>query len=191
MGNIRSLQKAFEHLGQPVRVCDDPREIRSADAILLPGDGAYGQAMQEIRVRGFYEEIQKHHDLGKPIFGVCIGFQILFSGSDEFGEQQGLDFLPGHFSKIATELVLPHIGWSQTRLLKASLLTKEIPDNSYFYYVHSYALKKSSAESVGSCIYGEEFTSIIEKDNLFGVQFHPEKSQKMGLTLLKNFLSIF
>ena len=194
MGNIRSLQKAFEYLGQPVYICDKAEEIKKADAILLPGDGAFGMAMKEIKSRGFHHALNEHHQKKKPILGVCIGFQILFAGSTEFGEHKGLNFLPGTFVKIETTLPVPHIGWSKTQIIKKTLLTQEIPNNSYFYYVHSYALKKEKKEnswSVGVCTYEEEFVSIIEHKNLFGVQFHPEKSQRTGMSVLKNFLQIF
>ncbi len=195
MGNIRSLQKAFEYLEQPVCICDEAKKIKEADAILLPGDGAFGMAMKEIKSRGFYHELNEHHQKNKPIFGICIGFQILFSGSTEFGEQKGLNFLPGTFSKIETKLPVPHIGWSKTKIIKKTLLTQAIPNDSYFYYVHSYALKrkreKENSWHVGICTYEEELVSIIEHKNLFGVQFHPEKSQKTGLNMLKNFLQVF
>ncbi len=197
MGNIRSLQKAFEYLGQPVRVCNQADEIKSADAILLPGDGAFGTAMKEIKSRGFYNEIKNHYEQNKPILGVCIGFQILFSGSTEFGQQKGFNFLEGEFDKIKTKFPVPHIGWSKTKILEGSRLLLDIPNDSYFYYVHSYGLKKTKVKDIdntwitGECTYGEKFISVVEKNNLFGVQFHPEKSQEVGLKLLKNFLKIF
>ena len=191
MGNIRSLQKAFEFLDQPIEVVSDPKKIKLADVILLPGDGAFGKAMEEIKSLGFYEEILNHHTKEKPILGICIGFQILFSGSYEFGEHTGMNFLDGKFTKLKTEkLPLPHIGWNQTKFLKDSHLTQGISDNSYFYYVHSYSVNSKEEWAIGRCHYGQEFTSIIVKENLFGVQFHPEKSQKAGLKLLKNFLEI-
>ena len=191
MGNIRSLQKAFEFLGQPVEVVSEPTKIQLADVILLPGDGAFGKAMEEIKFRGFYDEIMNHHAKKKPILGICIGFQILFSGSYEFGKHTGIGFFNGEFNELKTgKLPLPHIGWNQTKLLKNSPLTQGIPDMSYFYYVHSYAVDYREEWVVGKCRYGQEFTSIIARDHLFGVQFHPEKSQKTGLKLLKNFLEI-
>ena len=192
MGNIRSLQKAFEYLGQPVEVVSEPAGIKQADALLLPGDGAFGKAMEEISSRGFYEEILDHHAKQKPVLGICIGFQILFSGSHEFGAHTGMDLFSGEFHKLETgKLPLPHIGWNQTKLLRDSPLTQGIPDLSYFYYVHSYAVDRKEGWVVGKCYYGQEFVSIIAKDNLFGVQFHPEKSQKAGLKLLKKLLESY
>ena len=189
MGNIRSLQKAFEYLNQPVEVNSDYKKVKNADVILLPGDGAFGRAIKELQSLSLIDEIKDHYLKKKPILGICIGFQILFSESEEFGNTTGLSFLPGSFKKIKTELKLPHVGWSKTKIIKDSKLTKNIQDGSYFYYVHSYALAKVIPETTASCIYGEKFTVIIEKDHLFGVQFHPEKSQKTGLTLLQNFLN--
>ena len=189
MGNIRSLQKAFEHLGQPVEVVSDYKKVKNSDVILLPGDGAFKRAIKELQSLSLIDEIKNHHLKKKPILGICIGFQILFSGSEEFGDTNGLSLLMGTFKKIKTELKLPHIGWSRTQIIKDSKLMKNIQNGSYFYYVHSYALAQMIPETTASCTYGEKFTVIIEKDHLFGVQFHPEKSQKTGLQLLQNFLN--
>ncbi len=192
MGNIRSLQKAFEFLGQPVEITSDHKKIQKADAILLPGDGAFGKAISEIKKRDIFKEIIEFHARGKPILGICIGFQILFSYSEEFGHHNGFGFLKGKVEKLNTTppLPVPHIGWSTTQFIKDSALLKDIPNNAYFYYVHSYCMKEKIPETTAICNYGENFVSIIEKGNLFGVQFHPEKSQKPGLQLLKNFLNI-
>ena len=190
MGNIRSLQKAFEYWNQPVSIITDPSEIASADALLIPGDGAFAKAMEEIHSIGFYDEIINFYNKKKPILGVCIGFQILFSESTEFGIQNGLNLVEGKIQRIQSELPVPHVGWSITQNTdEKSILMAGIPNNSWFYYVHSYCLNKQIKETKAICSYGSTtFTSIIERENLFGVQFHPEKSQKMGLQLISNFI---
>ncbi|MDH5718513.1 MAG: imidazole glycerol phosphate synthase subunit HisH [Spirochaetia bacterium] len=191
MGNIRSLQKAFEHQGQPVEVIQDPEKISSADAVILPGDGAFGKAIEELKSRGFFDAVVNFYKTGKPILGICIGFQILFSESEEFGNTTGFSFLPGKITRFENKnLLVPHIGWTKTRWNKESKLTNNIPSDSFFYYVHSYRLNGTHENSVGLTEYGGEFTSVIEKDNLFATQFHPEKSQKWGLKILDNFINI-
>jgi len=191
MGNIRSLQKAFEYLNQPVTVSDNAVDIKKADALLLPGDGAFGEAIKEIKKRKFFDPILEFHEKKKPILGICIGFQILFESSEEFGNHNGFSFIKGNLKKFkADPLTVPHIGWSKTKILRNARLTKGISNEEYFYYIHSYRIPDILDCTIGSCEYGTEFTSIIEKENLFGTQFHPEKSQKWGLKLLENFIDI-
>ena len=190
MGNIRSLQKAFEYWGQPVNIITNPSDIKNADALLIPGDGAFGKAMEEIKRIGFYNEILEFHAKQKPILGICIGFQILFSESTEFGNQKGLAFIDSKIEKIQTDLPVPHIGWSATTNVGTSPLMENIPTNSWFYYVHSYCCNKIINETKATCSYGStNFTAVIERENLFGAQFHPEKSQKAGLQFIKNFIN--
>lgn len=193
MGNIRSLQKAFEHLGQPVVVTADPRVAAEADVLLLPGDGAFARAMEEIRSRGLYEVIQNARAKQKTIFGICIGFQLFFESSTEFKGATGLGFVPGAITRLeknAEAPAIPHIGWTTTEFTAASRLGKGIQPNTMFYYVHSYACREKHAYAAATTYYGQTFTSVIEHENLYAVQFHPEKSHTPGLRLIQNFLDL-
>ncbi len=190
MGNIRSLQKAFEHLGYSVEVVSKYHKYLSeADVLLLPGDGSFPQAMKEIKLRGFFDLIQEFYDKGKIIFGVCIGFQILFQSSSEFVHTNGFGFVESKLIKFeSNKLPVPHMGWNKTIWNKNSILGKGLQD-PFFYYVHSYYVpSKSTSCQTSYCEYEMPFVSSVEKDNLFGVQFHPEKSHTMGIRVIKNFL---
>lgn len=193
MGNIRSLQKAFEHCGADVTVTDDLATVRSADVLLLPGDGAFERAMLELKQRKLFDEVLKAHAKQKIIFGVCIGFQILFENSTEFGAPNaGFSILKGNITRLeknAESPKIPHIGWTTTDFKDNSLLGKGIPEQSLFYYVHSYAHIARHPYATATTNYGQVFTSAIEHENLFAVQFHPEKSHRWGLHLIQNFLS--
>lgn len=193
MGNIRSLQKAFEHLGQSVVVSSDPKVAESADVLLLPGDGAFARAMEELSARNLIEPLYSARAKKKIIFGICIGFQLLFESSTEFALANGLGFLPGHITRLernAQAPVIPHIGWTTTDFAPESRLGRGIAPHSMFYYVHSYAYAGRHPYATATAIYGQLFTSVIEHDNLFAVQFHPEKSHTPGLALLRNFIGL-
>lgn len=193
MGNIRSLQKAFEHLGQSVTVSADPKEAEAADVLLLPGDGAFARAMAELNSRNLIEPIYNAHAKKKIIFGICIGFQLLFESSTEFALANGLGFLPGHITRLeknAQAPVIPHMGWTTTEFSPTSRLGKNIAPRSMFYYVHSYAFAGRHQYATATTTYGQLFTSVIEYENLFAVQFHPEKSHTPGLMLLGNFMKL-
>lgn len=191
MGNIRSLQKAFEHLGQSVSVTSDTHEIQNADVLLLPGDGAFKRAMDEIKARRFDELLNEAHAKQKIIFGVCIGFQLFFENSTEFSNATGLGFLKGCVTRLEKgpdAPTIPHIGWTTTDIEKDSRLCRGLAPQTMFYYVHSYAHRARHPYATATANYGQCFTSVIEHENLFAVQFHPEKSHKAGLKLLQNFL---
>ncbi len=208
MGNIRSLQKAFEYLGQPVEVISTPEKIEQADALLIPGDGAFGMAMANIRKQGFYEPVLDFIKKGKPVLGVCIGFQILFESSEEFDTlEKGFGCFSGRVEKFPataspdtleegdTPVTIPHMGWNRLyyrepaeKHEKEDVLTRGIPNGSYFYFVHSYRIGGVHPHAAAYGSYAGKFTAIVEKDNLFGVQFHPEKSDIYGLRILKNFV---
>jgi len=192
MGNIRSLQKAFEFLGKKVDIITNPEPVAKADALLIPGDGAFGQAMDNIRKEGFFDAINEFIRSGKPVLGICIGFQILFKSSEEFNYQgKGLEVFQGEIEKFKSrEIVIPHMGWNQVLWSKATRINKGIPDRSYFYFVHSFRYGNTHPLAVGVTEYDGRFTSVIEKDNVYGVQFHPEKSFRMGLKLLENFIGL-
>lgn len=193
MGNIRSLQKAFEHLGHSVRVTSRAQEIDAADVLLLPGDGAFARAMEELNTRGLIDSIYEAHRRQKTIFGVCIGFQLLFESSTEFALANGLGLLPGHITRLeknAQAPVIPHMGWTTTEFSPTSRLGKGIRPHTMFYYVHSYACLGRHSYATATTTYGQLFTSVVEHENLFAVQFHPEKSHTPGLRLLQNFLAL-
>lgn len=193
MGNIRSLQKAFEHLGQKVTVTSDPKVAAEADVLLLPGDGAFARAMEEIRRRNLLEVIHEAHAKKKTIFGICIGFQLCFESSTEFAGATGLGFVPGAITRLdknAEAPAIPHIGWTTTEFAATSRLGKGIHPHTMFYYVHSYACREKHAYATATTYYGQTFTSVIEHENLFAVQFHPEKSHTPGLKLIQNFLNL-
>lgn len=191
MGNIRSLQKAFEHLGQAVTVTADPKVAAAADVLLLPGDGAFARAMEEIRRRNLFDVIQEAYAKKKTIFGICIGFQLCFESSTEFTGAEGLKFVKGGITRLeknAEAPAIPHIGWTTTDFNTNSKLGRGIQPGSMFYYVHSYACREKHAYAAATTYYGQTFTSVLEHENLFAVQFHPEKSHTAGLKLIQNFL---
>lgn len=190
MGNLRSLQKAVEYCGGRVLISDQATDIEKADGLLLPGDGAFGKAMEEIKKRQLLKALKNFVENKRPLLGICLGFQLLFTESEEFGHNTGLGFLEGSLKRFSKNLIVPHMGWNLTQLNTSSRLLQNLPQEAYFYYVHSYYLPSVSPYTIGICHYGEKFTAIVEKENLFGVQFHPEKSQKWGLEILRNFLKI-
>jgi len=192
MGNIRSLQKAFEHVGANVDVVGNPDKFRDADAIIIPGDGAFGAAMENLKACGFVEPIHEFIKSGKPVLGVCIGFQLLFEDSEEFAtDQKGLSVFNGTIKKFEDEnLSIPHMGWNKLSIPNESRILNNIKNNQYFYFVHSYCLPGTHPNSVGQCNYGIDFTAAVERDNVFAVQFHPEKSHAAGLHLIENFIEV-
>lgn len=192
MGNIRSLQKAFEHLGQSVTVTANAHEAHQADVLLIPGDGAFARAMDELGRRGLDTVIHEAHAKQKIIFGICIGFQLLFESSTEFVGAAGLGLLKGHVTRLEKNNeapVIPHIGWTTTDFTGGGRLSKGIDPQAMFYYVHSYALREKHAYATATTYYGQTFTSVVEHENLFAAQFHPEKSHTVGLKLIENFLA--
>ena len=193
MGNLRSVEKAFQHLGFEARVSGDPADIAGASHLVLPGDGAFGKSMQNIREMGFEGPIREFIASGRPFLGICVGFQLLFERSTEMGEHRGLRIFPGRVIKFPPGGKIPHMGWNQVRWRHGSALSANIPDNSFFYFVHSYYAEAGDKEDIlGSTDYGIEFTSVAcrETEKIFAVQFHPEKSQAAGLRLLKNFAEL-
>ena len=192
MGNVRSVQKAIEHVApnDQVFLTDNAALISEADRIVFPGQGAMGACMQALNEHGLVEVIkQAAHE--KPFLGVCLGLQLLFDHSQENGGTEGLSILSGdvvHFPK--SELKIPHMGWNMVKQVSDHPLWHNIEDNARFYSVHSYYVKESDSSVVsGSTNYGVDFTCAIAKDNMFAVQFHPEKSQHDGLQLLTNFVN--
>jgi imidazole glycerol-phosphate synthase subunit HisH len=193
MGNLRSVSKALEHLGGKVKVSSDPQDLKSADKVVLPGVGAFGDAMHELRRQNLVEPIREAVAHKKPFLGICLGMQLLFKTSEESPGAEGLDILPGYVQRFRSKQVkIPQMGWNQIALKKESALTRGLADNSYFYFVHSfYIVPEDKSLTLGETQYGDEkFTSILASDTVFATQFHPEKSQSAGLAILKNFIEI-
>jgi len=182
------VEKAFQHLGFQARISSDPADIARASHLVLPGDGAFGKSMQNIRRMGFEGPLRDFVASGKPLLGICVGFQLLFQESEEIGIHRGLELFPGRVVKFPPGRKIPHMGWNQVSWKRSSPLAAGIPEGSFFYFVHSYyALPGRESDILGTTDYGIEFASVVERENIFAVQFHPEKSQEVGLQLLKNF----
>lgn len=193
MGNIRSVSKALEAVGAQVEVTRSPDTIRDAKAIVLPGVGAFKDCMSNLKKLELIEVLKEEINKGKPYLGICLGMQILFSKSEEFGLCEGLDILKGKVIRFSLpkEFKIPHMGWNRVKFKKKHKLLNDIPDNSYFYFVHSYYVVPEDSQVIGGLTdYGGDFTSMIIYENIFATQFHPEKSQKMGLKLLNNFIQL-
>lgn len=195
LGNLHSVAGAVERLEYQPLISDDIHELSSCAKLILPGVGAFGKGMENLRQRGLIEPLT---DLvinqKKPILGICLGFQLLCKQSEEFGNHAGLGWLDAEVKRIHTNgqsLRLPHVGWNDMYPVRNSVLFRNIPNGALFYYVHTYCVKpQQPGITVGECEYGERFTAVIEQDNIFGTQFHPEKSQWWGLKLLENFLTV-
>jgi glutamine amidotransferase len=191
MGNLRSVEKALEHVGVTATISYDAEEVRAADGVILPGVGAFPRAMERIRERGLDELIAERRDSGVPILGICLGLQLLFDSTTELGGAPGLGLLEGEVAELDAEgLKVPHIGWSPVHWERESRLTEGIESETPFYFVHSFAPSPSAGELLGSAAYGSRFACAAERDNVFGVQFHPEKSSAAGLRLLSNFAGV-
>jgi len=191
MGNLRSVEKALEHVGVTASITNDAGEVRAADGVILPGVGAFPRAMERIRELGLDELIAERRGEGVPILGICLGLQLLFDSSSELGGAEGLGLLEGPVGALEAEgLKVPHIGWEPVRWERESRLTDGIPSETPFYFVHSFAPRPRGEDLLGSAAYGARFACAAERDNVFGVQFHPEKSSAAGLRLLSNFAGV-
>jgi glutamine amidotransferase len=190
MGNLRSVQKAFERMGHEAVITSDPRDLEKADRVVLPGVGAFEDAIAELHRRSFVEPIKDFVASGKPFLGVCLGMQLLFDVSYEGGQWQGLGILPGQVVRfeLPAEYKVPHMGWNGCEVVRRAPALADTANGTHFYFVHSYHCVPSD-ESIVSLVahYQRPFVAAVWKDNLFATQFHPEKSQADGLQLLKNF----
>lgn len=185
-GNVASIKYALQRLNESYIVTSDPEEILRADRVIFPGVGRAGMAMDEINKRGLLETLKK---IKTPFLGICLGMQLLLTSSDE-DEVGCLDIIPGQVKVIEGGLKVPQIGWNKVSLLGSSPLFVNVPLGSYFYFVHSFYCDVNEEAKIGITNYGQEFATIIRKDNFFGVQFHPEKSGDAGLILLRNFCNL-
>jgi len=193
-GNLGSVLHALNYLhAENMRVVQDGRDLKGADKIILPGVGAFGAGMGELAKRNLIQPLKEAANLGIPMLGVCVGMQFLFDTSDEMGTFEGLGLIPGYvtrFPKVAG-LKVPHMGWNQVRQCKECALLDGLTPDSYGYFVHSYYCTPNRPEDVVAEVdYGVPFTAIVQHDNVYGVQFHPEKSQTMGLQIYTNFLKV-
>jgi glutamine amidotransferase len=188
MGNLRSVEKGFLKVGVDAKVVSDPQSVNDADAVVLPGVGAFRDCMRNLDQMKLIEPILKSIRNGKPYLGICLGLQMLFTESEEFGIYKGLDVLKGKVVRFQIDLKVPHMGWNTVKVLRRPPIFDNIDDNSYFYFVHSYyVLPYDDGITAGTTDYGINFTSMVWKDNIVATQFHPEKSQDTGLKILKNF----
>jgi len=189
MGNLRSVHKAFEKAGFPALITQSAEELRKADGLVVPGVGAFKKAMENLENLNLIKPIVEFIEKGKPFLGICLGLQLLFAGSEEFGWQRGLSIFRGRVVRFReNSLKIPHMGWNTIRIKKPAPIFEGLADGAYFYFVHSYYPVPEDEEIVAATTrYGLEFTSAIAFGNLFALQFHPEKSQTVGLQIIKNF----
>ncbi|MBZ0168283.1 imidazole glycerol phosphate synthase [Candidatus Methylomirabilis lanthanidiphila] len=202
IANLRSVQKGFERVDADAKVVDDPRTLRDAAGIVLPGVGAFADGISKLQDGGFVEPLLRAIEAGKPVLGICLGLHFLFSESEEFGHHAGLNIIKGRVVRFTDaslsenrhdgfRLKIPHMGWNRIRIDRPAPIFKGIPDGAFFYFVHSYYVQPEDDSVIAATTeHGLRFTSALWRDNLFACQFHPEKSQALGLQLLKNFASL-
>jgi glutamine amidotransferase len=189
MGNVTSARMALEHVGAQVALTDDPAAIASADGVVLPGVGAFPKAMDELRRRGLFEPVRQY---GGPLLGICLGMQLLFESSTELGGSEGLGLLEGRVESLHGQGVkVPQIGWNDVSWSDGAPLTDGLPERTAMYHVHSFAAHPADSSTViGTAEYGDRFATAVRRGNVYGVQFHPEKSSAHGLALLRNFVRL-
>lgn len=188
VGNLRSVEKAFAAMGCDAIVSADERVLREAERLVLPGVGAFASCMKALRERGFDSLVRERAASGTPLLGICVGMQMLFDVSEEFGTTDGLGLLRGRVRKFETNLVAPQVGWNRVQQQRPHGLFAGVADGSFCYFVHSFYCEPNTADVLlGETEYGVKYASVVAQDNICGVQFHPEKSQDVGLRMLKNF----
>ena len=194
MGNIHSVQKALESMGAKTIVTNKPDEIKASDKAVLPGVGAFNDAMQELKTQNLISALNEHIKSKKIFLGICLGMQLLFEKSEEARKSKGLGILKGIVKRFENKdnLKVPHMGWNQLKVKNSACpLLKDLADNSYVYFCHSYYPQPKDERIIAATTdYGIDFTSVLWQDNIYGVQFHPEKSQEVGLKILKNFVNL-
>ncbi len=189
-GNLHSVQKAFEYLGVKTVVSSDAAMLSDYEKVLVPGVGAFGHAMGSFNASGFSNALREHVDKGRQVLGICLGMQLFLTESEERGVYKGLDFVPGKVLRFSSDTEkVPQIGWNSVSYCKESVLFRDVPDNSFFYFVHSYFCEPEHEKDIAATTFfaGKDFCSAIEKNGIFALQFHPEKSSDVGLKVLENF----
>ncbi|MFC5651957.1 imidazole glycerol phosphate synthase subunit HisH [Paenibacillus solisilvae] len=190
MGNLHSVSKAVERLGYEVIVTADAKEIMDADGAILPGVGAFGDAMQNLKNTGLEEVAKFYAASGKPLLGICLGMQLLFSESEEYGRHEGLNLLPGKVIRFRGDYKVPHMGWNKLNFLQNSPLFEGL-EGGHVYFVHSFHAKpEQQSDLLATTDYNQQVTAIVGRGNVYGMQFHPEKSGELGMSLLRNFLAL-
>lgn len=194
VGNLFSLRSSLRAIGIDADYTGDPAEIRKADKLILPGVGAFRDAREALRSTGLDRVVQEEAGKGKPLMGICLGMQMLFDRSYEYGKYEGLGLIPGEIvpmeGRIPKELPIPHIGWNELALKQPSPLMKNTANGDYVYFVHSYYAETPAEYVIATTEYGVEMTAAVQKDNVYGCQFHPEKSSEVGLSILKAFCEL-
>lgn len=191
MGNLCSVQKALEYLRAESVITDSPETLAGAEKIILPGVGAFGDAMKELERRGLVEPIRREIAGGKPFLGICLGLQIFFERSEESPGAAGLGVLPGEVRRFVTDMKVPHMGWNQLNIQRPAPIFKGVEAGAFVYFVHSFYVAPAQEEDIATTTdYSYDFASSVWRGNLMGTQFHPEKSQAVGLRILQNFLDM-
>jgi len=194
MGNLASVINAFESIGAKIAVESDPNRLKDYDKLILPGVGAFGDAMEHLKSNGMDIAVKEYAKSGKPLLGICLGMQLLFESSQEFGEHRGLELIEGRVvpfdkSKFDHKLKVPHMGWNELFVQKETPLFSGLND-PYLYFVHSYHIVCDDKYAIGKTYYGYEFVSAVQRDNIYGIQPHPEKSHNNGLKIIENFVNL-
>lgn len=190
VGNFRNVQKAFETVGAQAEITDKPEFVAKAETLVLPGVGAFGDAIHNLRLRELDQLVLEAAQAGKPLLGICVGMQLLFERSEEMGQHQGLSLLLGRVVRFQNGLTVPHMGWNQIEPKRDHLLLEHIEPGDFAYFAHSYYVVPKNPEDIIACTdYGHPYPSIVGRNNICAIQFHPEKSQQVGLQILKNFVA--
>jgi len=195
MGNLASVINAFEILGADIAVESDPSKLNEYDKLILPGVGAFGDAMEHLKENGMDKAVKEYANSGKPLLGICLGMQLLFESSEEFGSSQGLGLIEGKVvafdeSKFDHKLKVPHMGWNELFNQNDTALFDGLDKEFYLYFVHSFHAVCDDKYAIGKTYYGYEFVSAVNKDNIYGIQPHPEKSHENGLKIIENFVKL-
>jgi glutamine amidotransferase len=188
IGNLGSVTKAFRHAGAETVLSGDPEVLRGADALVLPGDGAFAATLEEVTRRGLVPVVREAAAAGKPVLGICIGMQLFFEESEEHGLHRGLGLLPGRVRRFDEGLAVPHMGWNRLRRRQAHPLLEGVEDGAHVYFVHSYYCDAPEDVTIATSDYGRDFAAVAGRGSVLGVQFHPEKSQGVGLRMVANFV---
>ena len=188
ISNIKSITRGFITQGFEVKVTNRPDEISEADSLVLPGVGAFPKAVEVLKGKGLWSAVLTHAKSGKPLIGICLGMQLLFTESDEHTPTRGLNLVPGRVKRFPSDRPVPHMGWNEVSIRRESPLFRGVPDRTAFYFVHSYYGEPDDPEwEIGSSDHGGRFTAAVQRGSVYGTQFHPEKSQDQGLAVLRNF----